>query len=264
MNTKTLSTNAPAAPTGFGVVSCPATQINLTWNSVSNATSYVVERSLDGRCDWTAVPLANPSLPSSPFFKDPKLADSRTDTSVVASTTYYYRIKTVNANGSSVYSSVLSATTAAVVPDTGDTLATAKAVTFSSDSFSITEKINGLAGTKDIDIYKITVASSDVGKKFEFSASMPAFGPQYAIDTTGALPLNYSPPALDTYVRLFNSSGTQIAYNDNASSEVTSSYLSLFRQLRAHIIWVFLRKKTVLIHQPLHQVVLVEIPVIIP
>jgi len=113
-----------------------------------------------------------------------------------------YFLKVV-ATGTGSYTGTVSSTlTSAVVAlpsDVGETLGTAMAVSFVSDSFTTTQKIgDGAYGNKDVDMYSITVTAADVGKKFTFRTALPAGG-----------------TSVDTYIRLFNSSGTQLAYNDD-------------------------------------------------
>ncbi len=177
--------NAPATPTGLSATAASQTQINVGWSSVSGATNYVLERSPDGTNNWVQVYSGS--------------ATSYQNTGLTMGTTYYYRVRASNTGGSSSYSSTAAATTTDT--DIGDTLATASNVVFSNNSYSITEKIgNGPNGTKDVDMYKITVDSADIRKAFTFRTALPS-GSGFS--------------SVDTYIRLFNSSGTQIDYNDD-------------------------------------------------
>lgn len=81
-----------------------SSQINLSWtDGASNESSYLVERSPDGSTGWVQLD----SLPND--------SESYSDTGLAASTTYFYRVSAVNANGSSGYATA-SATTDAPPP----------------------------------------------------------------------------------------------------------------------------------------------------
>ncbi len=84
--------NPPAAPTSLvAAAQTPGPRINLTWaDNSSNETGFVIERSVNGA---TFAPLTTVA------------ANIRTyaDTTVVASTTYAYRVAAVNAAGQSTY-----------------------------------------------------------------------------------------------------------------------------------------------------------------
>ena len=80
-----------------------ATQIDVSWNDTStNESAFVLERSPNGTDTWSTIA--------------PSLAAGTTtyrDSALTPSTTYWYRVKAVNAAGSSAYSNTASATTAA-------------------------------------------------------------------------------------------------------------------------------------------------------
>jgi PA14 domain/Fibronectin type III domain len=98
----------PAVPTAPDSLSATTsgTSVSLTWADRSaNETGFVVERATDGgfTTGFTTFNLgAN--------------ATSYTDTGLAAGTTYYYRVRAVNANGSSGYSNTASVT---ILPPTG-------------------------------------------------------------------------------------------------------------------------------------------------
>ncbi|MEO6807852.1 MAG: fibronectin type III domain-containing protein [Isosphaeraceae bacterium] len=88
----------PAAPSSLTATVVSSTQINLTWTDNSgNETGFALERSLDGTSSWTSInsPTTNTT--------------SYSDTGLASSTAYFYRIKAVNAKGSSSYSSTATA-----------------------------------------------------------------------------------------------------------------------------------------------------------
>ncbi|MCL2304343.1 MAG: fibronectin type III domain-containing protein [Planctomycetaceae bacterium] len=89
----------PAKPDNFKATAVSPTQINLSWNSVSGATSYVLERTVN---------YANPGSWTQVYSGS---ATSVTDSGLAAGTLYYYRLKAVNANGNSGWSQVVDATT---------------------------------------------------------------------------------------------------------------------------------------------------------
>ena len=86
------SDSAPAAPSQFAVAAVTPTSVNLGWSDNSyNEETFRVERSTNPATTWTEI--AN--LPY----------DTRTfiDSSAVHNTSYSYRLKAVNATGSSAY-----------------------------------------------------------------------------------------------------------------------------------------------------------------
>jgi fibronectin type 3 domain-containing protein len=92
----------PAAPTGLAATAASASQINLSWNAVSGASSYTVQRATVSGGPYTTV--------GSPT------AASFADTGLSANTTYFYVVQAVNASGSSASSAQVSATTALATP----------------------------------------------------------------------------------------------------------------------------------------------------
>ncbi len=100
---------APTNPTGFTATAASSSGINLSWSAVASATGYALERKTGA---GAYAPIATPS------------GASYADTGLSASTTYTYRLKAVNASGSS--SGVeATATTQAAAPGGDFTLAPA-------------------------------------------------------------------------------------------------------------------------------------------
>ena len=95
-----------AAPTGFAVTPVSATEIDLSWAVVADATTYTIRRSTDNAI-WTTL---------SPNPAPDGTATSYNDTSVLPGTTYYYRISAVNALGSSVQAAVQHTQTVPATP----------------------------------------------------------------------------------------------------------------------------------------------------
>ena len=87
--------NLPGTPSSLKVSPANATQMILDWASASNSASQDIERSLDGLNGWVDVGSSD-----SLFI----------DTGLAAGTTYFYRVRATNYNGSA-YSAVVSATT---------------------------------------------------------------------------------------------------------------------------------------------------------
>ncbi len=90
----------PTAPSSLAATATSSSSIGLTWtDNSSNETGFELDRSPDGSTGWTqiATPAAN--------------ATSASSTGLTALTSYYYRIRAVNAAGKSPYTSVASAMT---------------------------------------------------------------------------------------------------------------------------------------------------------
>ncbi|MGL6196074.1 MAG: DVUA0089 family protein [Thermoguttaceae bacterium] len=86
----------------------------------------------------------------------------------------------------------------------GDTLNTAWEIDFgTNDSFTIHDRIgNGVNGNRDVDMFRFEVSAADVGRLFTFTTSRP--GTEVAL--------------FDTYLRLFDSNGTELVFNDDFGS----------------------------------------------
>jgi cellulose 1,4-beta-cellobiosidase len=90
-------TTVPNAPTGVTATTQSSSSIQITWNTVSGATSYRVYRSTSSGGTYTQV--GSPTV------------TSYTNSGLSANTTYYYKVVAVNSAGESGYSSYTSATT---------------------------------------------------------------------------------------------------------------------------------------------------------
>ncbi|HET6249180.1 MAG TPA: NPCBM/NEW2 domain-containing protein [Tepidisphaeraceae bacterium] len=91
---------APTAPTSLGAVATSSSQIALSWtNTTLNQTATAIDRSTD---DVNFTTIAGNVAPT---------ATSYTDSNLSAATQYYYRIRAVNAVGSSPNTAVVNATT---------------------------------------------------------------------------------------------------------------------------------------------------------
>jgi len=89
----------PSTPANIAATAVSSSQITLTWDSVSGATSYNVYAATSSSGTYTNI--ATVTTPS------------YTNTGLWAGTTYYYKVQAVNSTGSSSYSAIASATTTA-------------------------------------------------------------------------------------------------------------------------------------------------------
>ncbi|MGB9082143.1 MAG: carboxypeptidase regulatory-like domain-containing protein, partial [Desulfuromonadaceae bacterium] len=99
------TSDVPTAPSGLGGTVASSNQINLLWvDNANNETGYKIERKTgaDGTYALIAAVAANDTIYS--------------DTTLSASTTYYYRVCATNDVGDSGYSNEYSATTSVVAP----------------------------------------------------------------------------------------------------------------------------------------------------
>ncbi len=96
--------SAPTAPSNLVATDVDDTQIQLTWTSNSNnETGFEVERSANGSTGWTLI--ATTGIGEAEF------RDGNLNASLTPGTTYYYRVRAVNASGNSSYSNTAHATT---------------------------------------------------------------------------------------------------------------------------------------------------------
>src|SRR2546426_1095765 len=94
---------APQPPTGLKATTVSPSQINLSWTAPTNnggsaITGYKIQRSTDGGTTWNTIVASTSHSWYSDYF-------------LSASTTYTYRVSTINAIGTSLPSSSASATT---------------------------------------------------------------------------------------------------------------------------------------------------------
>ncbi len=88
----------PTAPTSISTANATASQITVSWTGATGATNYVLER-------------ASPLSVSSYIAVSSNANSPFTDNGLTASTAYWYRVKAVNAAGSSAYITTTSSTT---------------------------------------------------------------------------------------------------------------------------------------------------------
>ncbi len=113
----TVPTQKPAAPTNLSALFQAGPQIRLTWtDNATNETGFVIERATDGVTFSTLVTVAARTNTGSVSY---------TDTSVLASNTYTYRVAAINAAGASAFTNLASATVPAPPAAPSPVLATA-------------------------------------------------------------------------------------------------------------------------------------------
>lgn len=101
IDTSIVNGTAPTAPTGLAVAVNNYSKLNLTWTDKSNnETGFEIYRSTSSGGTYTIVATAAAN------------AVSYTDTALLASTAYYYKIRAIGTYGESAYTSVANATTA--------------------------------------------------------------------------------------------------------------------------------------------------------
>ena len=91
------SNAAPVTPTGLTANATSTSQLNVSWNAVSNAASYTLQVQMPGSTTWTTVYTGSNA--------------NFTHSGLTANTQYNYRVSATNAAGSSAVSSTVSATT---------------------------------------------------------------------------------------------------------------------------------------------------------
>jgi endoglucanase len=133
-----VSPTAPAFPTGLSAAAISATQIRLTWNAVTGATSYNVKRSLTSGGAYTTIATG-------------VTAANYTDT-VAAGTAYYYVVSAIIGGGESVNS--VEATVSLPYPwqtqDVGSVGIVGSAnYTYSNGVFTLTGSGSDIWGTAD-------------------------------------------------------------------------------------------------------------------
>ena len=120
------TTTIPSSPTGLTVNAISSSQINLSWTAPANnggsaITGYKIERSTDG-ITFTTIQSNTASTTT-----------TYSDTGLVASTTYTYRVSAINAVGTSSPSNTASATTGSAPPTTTQVTISVKSVNLSGN-----------------------------------------------------------------------------------------------------------------------------------
>src|SRR5207245_1793192 len=125
----TIAATAPSPPTGLTATAVSSSQINLSWtvpsdNGGSAITRYKIENSTDGGTTWSTI-VSNTASTGTTY----------SNTGLVHSTTYTYRVSAINSAGTSSPSDTASDKTFDVVP-TAPTGLTATAVSSSQINLS--------------------------------------------------------------------------------------------------------------------------------
>ncbi len=179
----------PAQVTGLAASPSSTTQISLTWNAVTGATSYKVERSTSSGSGFSQI--ATPS------------SNSYNDTGRSAGTRYYYRVRATNSNGDGGYSS-------------------------EANTFTLPNQVTGLSATAasstQINLSWNNPTGTEAGYKIERSTSSGSGYSQIATTTS----TSYSSIGLSastTYyyrVRAYTSPGGDGAYSSVANATTQS------------------------------------------
>lgn len=130
------ATTTPAleVPTGLAATPVTSTQINLTWDdNNSNETGYEIERSTTSGSGFSLIHTTAAD------------ATSYNNTGLTAATTYYYRLRSINAAGNSSYTAEVSASTPAGTLPSAPTTLTATAGN-TSNSLSWTDNASNETG----------------------------------------------------------------------------------------------------------------------
>ena len=96
-------TTLPGIPTGLSATATSSQAISVSWTAVAGAATYTLQRATSASGPWTQIYTG-----ATAAFGDSGLQ---------AGTTYYYEVRTNTATGNSAYSSSVSATTPAAVPN---------------------------------------------------------------------------------------------------------------------------------------------------
>ena len=103
-STGSSTVTTPQPPTGLSAVAVSVSQINLSWTAAYNGgsaiTGYKIERSVDNGITWSTITSSTGST-----------STTYSDTGLLPSTTYTYRVSAINSVGTSSPSNTASATT---------------------------------------------------------------------------------------------------------------------------------------------------------
>jgi hypothetical protein len=197
--------SAPAAPTGLGVQSASYNKVSLAWtDNATNESGFKIERSTNGTDFVVISTLA---------------ADTRsyTDSSVVAQTTYYFRVQAYNSTGPSAYSSTINVTT----PDQPAPPPPPPSSVGATDGKDGTANVYWNADTSSTMSFEVRREKWDTRKLAWGSATTAATVPASVltfVDSTGAGQYRYS-------VRAVNTGGAS-SYTGPAQVTVTSTSTS--------------------------------------
>lgn len=210
----------PTAPSGLSATAISTSQIDLSWtDNSSNETGFEIERSPDGSSGWTLI--------------DTNTAGDTTysNTGLSEHTQYYYRVKAVNADGSSSYTSTANATTLIAPPtDLSATAISASRIDLGwtdnsgvEDGYKIERSPNGSTGWTEIDTvgagvttYQNTGLTSNTTYYYRVRAYDGSDNSTYS-NTANALTPLQTPTSLAVAQRL--STKLRITWSDSNSDE---------------------------------------------
>ncbi|MDQ3928487.1 MAG: fibronectin type III domain-containing protein, partial [Chloroflexota bacterium] len=205
---------APAAPSGLTATAVSSSRIDLRWTDNStNEDSFVLERSTAssfGTIDKTVTLAANTT--------------SYADSTVAASTTYYYRVKATNAAGSSGYSNTASATTPAATPTAPAAPSGLTATAASSSKIDLSWTDN--ASNED---------SYTVERSLDGSTGWTVLTGTLAANTNSYADTSVSPATKYYYRVKASNSGGDSAYSSTASATTTSALPAAPSNLTAQV-----------------------------
>ena len=149
----------PSAPSELTATAISSSQIDLNWaDNVNNESGFDVERSLDG-LNWQQVGMTRENV----------IAFS--DIGLIGNTTYYYRVRAVNAFGASEYSNTTNATTLESPPTSQFNVEVTldQSIYSHGDTVQVTSTVTDEAGAVEgatvtiiIDFQNISVTKTDV------------------------------------------------------------------------------------------------------
>lgn len=193
------STTSPAlnAPSDLTATAVSSSQINLEWtDNSSNETGFEIERSTSSGSGFSLIHTTAANV------------TTYSDTGRTASTTYYYRIRAINAEGSTAYTSEASATTTAAgtIPNAPTAL------------------IATGAGNTNITLGWTDNSSNETGFQIERSVDSPS---AFSLLTTTAAGANtYNDTGLDEgrryYYRVRATNGSGNSAYTNTVNEITT------------------------------------------
>ena len=145
-------TQVPATPT-LAAVASSQTQINLSWNDVSNEVGYTIERAPAQTTNWITVATVNANI------------TTYSDTGLTANTAYTYRMKARGVSGDSAYSatvtsSTLPQSTSATKPNANNTGPTNPSALVATGSITVTQN-NAVIQNVDV-TGRIEIAANNV------------------------------------------------------------------------------------------------------
>jgi len=202
-NGSTDDNNPPATPTGLTGNAVSATSVQLTWDSVSGATEYWIERKEDGQSSYVSS-----GRPTSASY---------TVTGLKANTKYFFHVAAYNSNGLGSYSADIYVTTNQIsVP--APTGVSASAVNGTSNIIKVSWNAVTVDGASSInyEVYYKTYNASDTT-----TASLTKFG-TYPASGTEIQVTNLT--ALTDYIFYVKATTRSILSTDGVDSDYNATY----------------------------------------